>query len=187
LFNLLVNPLKKDYALSWHRDDVKATATPEEEEAALKIEHHAIQWNAALYDDECLSAVPRSHSRIRTSAEREANLNGPMPGGQIIALKAGETVFYNNNIRKSSLRDTLLITVHVGKYNLTKKRRTLHGCYGSPPAGDTTRARVILQHGLAYTRDPAFVDSLPESLKPMVKKLNSLQEGVGEVGYSQDD
>jgi hypothetical protein len=101
LFNLLVNPLKKDYALSWHRDDVKATATPEEEEAALKIEHHAIQWNAALYDDECLSAVPRSHSRIRTPAEREANLNGPMPGGQVIALKAGETVFYNNNIRKS--------------------------------------------------------------------------------------
>jgi hypothetical protein len=46
---------------------------------------------------------------------------------------------------------------------------------------------VILQHGLAYTRDPAFVASLPESLKPMVEKLNSLQEGAGEVGYSQDD
>jgi len=99
LFNLLVNPLKKDYALSWHRDDVKASATPEEEEAALKIKHDAIQWNAALYDDECLSAVPRSHNRIRTPEEREANMNGgPMPGAKIVGLKAGETVFYNNNI-----------------------------------------------------------------------------------------
>ena len=101
LFNLLVNPLKKDYALSWHRDDVKASATPEEEEAALKIKHDAIQWNAALYDDECLSAVPRSHNRIRTPEEREANMNGgPMPGAKIVGLKAGETVFYNNNICK---------------------------------------------------------------------------------------
>jgi hypothetical protein len=79
------------------------------------------------------------------------------------------------------------MVVHVGKYNLSKKRRTLHGSYGAPPPGDTTRARVILQHGLAYTRDPAFVNSLPESLKPMVEKLNDLQEGAGEVGYSQDD
>jgi hypothetical protein len=51
LFNLLVNPLKKDYALSWHRDDVKASATPEEEEAALKIKHDAIQWNAQSNQD----------------------------------------------------------------------------------------------------------------------------------------
>lgn len=77
--------------------------------------------------------------------------------------------------------------MHVGKYNLSKKRRTLHGSYGSPPPGDHTRARVILQHDLAYTKDPAFVASLPESLKPMVKKLNSLQEVAGDVGYSQDD
>lgn len=75
----------------------------------------------------------------------------------------------------------------MGKYNLSVKRRTLHGCYGSPPPGDTSRARVILQHGIGYTQDPVFVASLPESLKPMVRKLNSLQEGAGDVGYSQDD
>lgn len=178
--------------MSWHRDDIKATASEEEEEAALKIEHNAIQWNAALYDDECLSGVPASHNRVRTPEEREANLNGgPMPGAAVIGLKAGETVFYNNNICMSpAYRYTVwpdLQPVHVGKYNLAKKRRTLHGSYGSPPAGDHTRARVILQHDLAYTQDPAFVASLPESLKPMVKKLNSLQEVAGDVGYSQDD
>jgi ectoine hydroxylase-related dioxygenase (phytanoyl-CoA dioxygenase family) len=97
---MLVNPLRADYGLSWHRDDVKATATPEEEEVALKIKHFGIQWNAALYDDTCLSAVPGSHSRIRTPEEREANIaGGPMPGAKSVALKAGETVFYNNNIR----------------------------------------------------------------------------------------
>lgn len=94
-----MNPLEKDYALSWHRDDVKASASPEEEAEALKIKHNGIQWNAALYDDECLSAVPASHSRVRTSEERQANLEGgPMPGAQIVSLKAGESVFYNNNI-----------------------------------------------------------------------------------------
>ena len=77
--------------------------------------------------------------------------------------------------------------MHVGKYNLSVKRRTLHGSYGAPRNGDTSRARVILQHKLAYTKDPEFVDSLPESLKPMVKKLNHLQDDAGEVGYSQDD
>lgn len=177
LFNLLVNPTERDYALSWHRDDVKATATPEEEAAALAIKHHSIQWNAALYDDACLSAIPRSHNRIRTPEEREANLNGgPMPGAQVLNLKKGQTVFYNNNI------------MHVGKYNLAVKRRTLHGCYGSPPEGDSSRARNLLQHGLGYTKDPKFRETVPETLWPMLDKLNSFQEKEKDkpIVYSQD-
>ncbi|CAK9786872.1 hypothetical protein CC85DRAFT_289294 [Cutaneotrichosporon oleaginosum] len=177
LFNILVNPLEKDYALSWHRDDIKATATPEEEEEELKIKHYSIQWNVALYDDACLTAIPRSHNRVRTSAERKANLEGgEMPGAQTLALKKGQGVFYNNNI------------MHVGKYNLAVKRRTLHGCYGCPPPGDTSRARNLLQHGLGYATDPAFKSTLPQSLWPMVDRLNGLQasmEGKEQV-YSQD-
>ena len=56
-----------------------------------------------MYDDDCLSAVPGSHRRIRTFEEREANLAGgdaAMPGSTVIRLKKGETVFYNNNICK---------------------------------------------------------------------------------------
>lgn len=103
LFNLLVNPLEKDYALSWHRDDIKANATPEEEAEELKVKHYSIQWNTALYDDSCLTAVPRSHNRIRTPEERKANLEGgEMPGAQTLALKKGQSVFYNNNICKSA-------------------------------------------------------------------------------------
>ncbi|KAL7419443.1 hypothetical protein Q5752_006281 [Cryptotrichosporon argae] len=177
LFNLLVNPLRKDYALTWHRDDVKANTSPEAEAAALAVKHYGIQWNAALYDDDCLSAVPGSHARLRTAAEREANLgNTDMPGGHTIRLRAGETVFYNNNI------------LHVGKYNLQVKRRTLHGCYGAPPEGDTTRARNILQHDLGYTSDETWRASLPSKLRPMVDRLNGMRALMAgkEIEYSQD-
>lgn len=78
--------------------------------------------------------------------------------------------------------------VHVGKYNPLVKRRTLHGCYGSPPPGDTARARNILQHDLSYATDPAFREGLPERLRPMLDRLNGMQREMEgrEVGYSQD-
>jgi hypothetical protein len=36
----------------------------------------ATQWNAALYDDECLLVVPGSHNRPRTAEEKRVNLDG---------------------------------------------------------------------------------------------------------------
>ncbi|KAL7411360.1 hypothetical protein BDY24DRAFT_410260 [Mrakia frigida] len=184
LFNLLVNPQEKDFALSWHRDDVKAEVSSEEEAEKLKIEHHGIQWNCALYDDDCLIAVPSSHSRVRTPEERAANAipGAEMPGQAIISLKAGQTTFYNNNI------------LHVGKYNLKVKRRTLHGCYGSPPPGDLNRAQNILQHFPppfpTYISSPAFRSSLPKVLKPMLDRLLAMETQLKKegrvVGFSQD-
>lgn len=104
LFNLLINPTNAAYTLVWHRDDVKPTATPQEEIAALQKDYHGIQWNAALYDDECLSVVPKSHLRVSTPDEKKALLGeGEMPGGMKVKLKTGETMFYNNNISTSSL------------------------------------------------------------------------------------
>ena len=35
LFNLLINPENHSFALRWHRDDIKETATAEEETEAL--------------------------------------------------------------------------------------------------------------------------------------------------------
>lgn len=43
LFNMLINPLEHDFALRWHRDDVKETATAEEEEKALGIWNHGVR------------------------------------------------------------------------------------------------------------------------------------------------
>lgn len=75
LYNLLVRP-DQDFELRWHRDDIFATATPEEMEALVvgrpeKGQGHA-QWNLALFDDESLVVVPGSHRRARTEAERGA-------------------------------------------------------------------------------------------------------------------
>lgn len=132
LFNLLINPLHSDFALSWHRDDVKATASPDEEREKLAIDHHGIQWNTALYDDDCLSAVPRSHRRIRTEEERKADLEGgEMPGGVTLQLKAGETVFYNNNIRERSLR--VLFVLELSRkcmWASTNRRQSVEHCTG---------------------------------------------------------
>jgi hypothetical protein len=42
LFNLLINPVAHNFALRWHRDDVKGDASAEEERDALAIWHHGV-------------------------------------------------------------------------------------------------------------------------------------------------
>lgn len=42
LFNLLINPLEHDFALRWHRDDVRENATAEEEIVALGVWTHGV-------------------------------------------------------------------------------------------------------------------------------------------------
>lgn len=57
LFNLLINPESHEFALRWHRDDVKGTATEEEEIEALTIWHYGV----------CiLTSIDRSPSCILT-------------------------------------------------------------------------------------------------------------------------
>ena len=98
LFNLLVNPRQIPFSLSWHRDNVRdeilkivengliirPEATPEEELQELMKPNFATQWNAALYDDDCLLVIPGSHRRVRTAEEKRVTLEGDgrgvMPG-----------------------------------------------------------------------------------------------------------
>jgi hypothetical protein len=42
LFNLLINPTSHEFALSWHRDDVKAGASEDEEREALRLWHYGV-------------------------------------------------------------------------------------------------------------------------------------------------
>lgn len=55
-------------------------ATAEEELIELQKPLVATQWNAALYDDECLIVIPGSHRRPRTEDERRINLEGDFKG-----------------------------------------------------------------------------------------------------------
>lgn len=135
LFNLLIRP-DRDFELVWHRDDIPATATAAEEVERLREPAWHAQWNLALYDDESLIVVPGSHTRARTQVERDA---GPwekgLPGEIKVRMKAGDVVFYNNNI------------LHRGAYLAGTERMTLHGSMGHVD-GSQLRARNVLQHGI---------------------------------------
>lgn len=179
LYNMLVRPEEK-FELRWHRDDIPASASPDEEMERLGKPGWHAQWNLALYDDASLIVVPGSHSRARTEEERNAHPYEPnMPNQLVVKLKAGEVAFYNNNI------------FHRGAYDPTKERMTLHGSIGSTRAsGD--RARNVLQHGVGeWVKEYNFDDFDPEVAQrasAMREKLVEMGRVSGDVGfYSKDE
>ncbi|OLN86770.1 hypothetical protein CCHL11_07863 [Colletotrichum chlorophyti] len=175
LFNLLVRP-DHDFELRWHRDDIPATATAEEELERLNQPAYSAQWNLALYDDSSLIVVPGSHKRARTDVERNADPYEKEISGQLfVQLKAGDVVFYNNNI------------LHRGAYDAGKERMTLHGSAGHVN-GSTLRARNVLQHGLKGWVDKVDLSVLggrerarAENMRRMLVRMG---QEAGEVGYS---
>ncbi|OCH85383.1 hypothetical protein OBBRIDRAFT_838987 [Obba rivulosa] len=179
LFNLLINPESHAFALRWHRDDVRETATEDEEREALAVWHHGVQWNTALYTDSCLYIVPESHKQPRSSSQRahSSTMDAPadplaMPGALQVVLQPGETVFYNSNI------------LHTATYDPHARRATLHACMGSTRGG-TSRARNVLQHGLLWMKEDTFRAGLDERGRAMLANLIKMQESVnGDVGYS---
>lgn len=175
LFNLLVRP-DRDFALRWHRDDIPAEASPAEELARLRQPAYSAQWNLALFDDASLIVVPGSHARARTDAERAADpFEREMPGQMVVQLRAGDVVFYNNNI------------LHRGEYDSTKDRLTLHGSAGHVD-GSALRARNVLQHGLRDWIDRVDFSTLDEKTRGRAEKMRAalvkLGQEAGEVGYS---
>ncbi|OBT67830.1 hypothetical protein VE03_02491 [Pseudogymnoascus sp. 23342-1-I1] len=178
LYNLLVRP-DHPFALRWHRDDIAPTATAEEEtERLAKPAWHA-QWNLALYDDASLIVVPGTHARPRTDAERNAyEYEDNMPGQLVVQLKAGDAVFYNNNI------------LHRGVYDAGKARATLHGSMGHVKGG-RDRARNVLQHGCGEWVDQVDFGAMEgrdrEVAEGMRKRLVELGRVSGDIGYSQVD
>ncbi|KAI8582289.1 hypothetical protein K450DRAFT_228260 [Umbelopsis ramanniana AG] len=167
LFNMLVNPQDSDFDLPWHRDAIKPKVPADEERELLKIPHYGTQWNTALYDESCLFVVPASHHRIRTAEEREITVNDPlsrnMPDQLQVHLKAGQTVFYNNNI------------LHRAIYYCANKRATLHASFGSTEGGHH-RAANIFQHGLDWMNEDRFVKTLPPSLETPYKNLQAMSK-----------
>ena len=183
LYNLLITPTH-DFSLRWHRDDVPPSASPEEEAAILTSERcwHA-QWNFALYDDESLLVVPGSHRRARSIAEKKAaeGRETQMVGQKRVCLKAGDVIFYDNNI------------LHRGVYDSQVQRMTLHGSIGHV-SGGKARARNVLQHGVsAWVSQCSFEGLQDEGVRRraegMRRRLLELgrQAEEGDLGFSQDD
>jgi ectoine hydroxylase-related dioxygenase (phytanoyl-CoA dioxygenase family) len=178
LYNLLIRP-DKDFALRWHRDEISATATAEEELKRLNKPAWHAQWNLALYEDSSFIAIPGSHTRARTDAERNTDpFSNDMPGQKVITLKPGDVVFYNNNI------------LHRGVYSSTTERMTLHGSIGHVD-GSKERARNVLQHGVGEWIEQCNFSALQPTLKAraeqMRKNLKELGESSGDVGFAHTD
>lgn len=176
LYNLLVRP-DRDFELSWHRDDIPATATAEEELARLQQPAWSAQWNLALYDDQSLIVVPGSHVRARTEQERNVDKYGKVDGEIRVQQKAGDVVFYNNNI------------FHRGAYKADVERMTLHGSMGHV-GGSRLRARNVLQHGIGKWVEQIDLSRLGEAERKLAEAMRErlVQMGAesGEVGYSLD-
>ncbi|KAK0218720.1 hypothetical protein IW262DRAFT_1448811 [Armillaria fumosa] len=174
LFNLLINPVSHNFALRWHRDDVKGDASLEEEKVALAL------WN---HGDACLYVVPGSHSVPRTPEQRmhSTTMDAPanpfdMPGAIAVMLNPGDTVFYNNNI------------LHLGTYSAKAKRATLHASMGDVRGG-SVRARNVLQHGLSWMKEDTFRNGLTVKGKAMLDRLVEMQKKneVGKYGFALSD
>jgi nicotinamide N-methyltransferase len=175
LFNMLVRP-ERDFELRWHRDDIPAEASEDEEMERLGKHAYHAQYNFALWDDDSLIVVPGSHKRARTSTERNADpFAKSLPDQLIVKLQPGDIVFYNNNI------------LHRGAYSSSKERMTLHGSVGHVQ-GSTLRARNVLQHGIGNWVDKCAFESLPEEDRHradgMRQRLIQLGSESGQVGYS---
>ncbi|UNI14352.1 hypothetical protein JDV02_000988 [Purpureocillium takamizusanense] len=175
LFNLLVRP-DRDFKLRWHRDDIPAAATADEELDRLGKPAFSAQWNLALYRDASLVVVPGSHRRARTDAERNADpYEKTLPGQLVVEMEPGDVVFYNNNI------------LHRGVYDSKVERMTLHGSAGHVD-GAKLRARNVLQHGLRDWIDRLTFDALegPERdlAEHMRANLVKMAQEAGDVGFS---
>ncbi|KAL7817205.1 phytanoyl-CoA dioxygenase [Trichoderma gracile] len=176
LFNMLVRP-ERDFELRWHRDDIPAEATAEEEMERLGRPAFHAQYNLALWEDESLVVVPGSHARARTEAERAAGpFEKELPGQLVVRLEPGDIVFYNNNI------------LHRGVYDSGRERATLHGSVGHV-AGSRLRARNVLQHGVGDWVDGVDLGGLKgdgerRRAEGMRERLVRMGGESGEVGYS---
>lgn len=154
LTNMLVNPVKADYQIGWHRDAGSPKQQPDEEMKMLNGHMKGVQWNAALFAESCLRFVPGSHRRPITDAERDVWMNrplDPMPGELRVRLEPGQAVYYN------------ALGLHKGDYPTTTKRITLHANIVSlndaPFAGH--------YHWVKFMEEPGFARSLPPALRPL--------------------
>ncbi|KAF4338293.1 nicotinamide n-methyltransferase [Fusarium beomiforme] len=175
LFNMLVRP-ERDFELRWHRDDIPAEASEDEEMERLGKHAYHAQYNFALCEDDSLIVVPGSHKRARTLTERNADpFAKSLPDQLIVKLQPGDIVFYNNNI------------LHRGAYSSSKERMTLHGSVGHVQ-GSTLRARNVLQHGIGSWVDKCAFESLlvqeRQRADGMRQRLIHLGSQSGQVGYS---
>src|SRR5690554_1851755 len=152
------------YSLGWHRDIIQI---PEEEIEDWLFSperfHNSVQINLPLVDENSLWVVPGSHNRPNLEEENKAFAGSKhyapvgveMPGGIPVKLKAGQAVFYNNNL------------IHRGYSEKMKiPRRTIHMGYHSS-AFPPTWHFYLLNHTLLT---PEYLETLSPKMSKMMEE-----------------
>ena len=174
------------YKLGWHRDVIQI---PEKEiQDRLFSEnrfHNSVQINLPLVQEDALEIVPGSHNRPNNESENQAfngtkhyaPVNATMPGALKVSLKAGEAVFYNNNLIHRGYSD-----------NANVPRRTLHMGYHSAAKPPTWHFYLLDNELLT----PEYLKTLSPSMRLMMDKyLDCLKkyprmEDTWKEGYGMD-
>lgn len=93
----------------------------------------------------------------------------------VVQMKAGDIVFYNNNI------------LHRGAYDASVERMILHGSVGHVRGG-ALRARNVLQHGVKDWIEKCTFDALAGEEKTRAQKMRENLVKLGaehsKVGFS---
>jgi ectoine hydroxylase-related dioxygenase (phytanoyl-CoA dioxygenase family) len=152
------------YKLGWHRDIIQIPEEEIEDRLFSKDRfHNSVQINLPLVQEDSLEIVPGSHNRPNTASEdaafagtkHYAPKDANMPGAMKVSLKAGQAVFYNNNL------------IHRG-YSLETivPRRTLHMGYHSAKYPPTWH--FYLLNGDLLTED--YLKTLSSRMRGMMEE-----------------
>lgn len=152
------------YKLGWHRDVIQIPEA-EIEDRLFSVDrfHNSVQINLPLVLEDALEIVPGSHNRANSQTENEvfagtkhyAPLEAEMPGALKVSLKAGEAVFYNNNL------------IHRGcSENANVPRRTLHMGYHSADKPPTWHF-YLLDGNLLTTK---YLETLSPRMRQMMEQ-----------------
>ena len=117
---LRCNPVRDHGPGDWHRDTNPGYPPLEGLQTDMLANGPGfLQWNIALYDDDVLGVVPRSHFRLNTPEEDRVLLedpSAPLPGGIRVELGPGDGVVYINTMlhRTSDHSATLRRAIQLG-------------------------------------------------------------------------
>ncbi|WP_256011081.1 phytanoyl-CoA dioxygenase family protein [Desertivirga xinjiangensis] len=151
-----------EYSLGWHRDIIQIPQDEIEDWIfSPRRFHNSVQINLPLVDENSLWVVPGSHFRANTEAENEAfkgskhyaPIGAEMPGGIPVSLKAGQAVFYNNNLIHRGFTEKMKVP-----------RRTLHMGYHSADFPPTWHFYLLNSDLLT----PAYLDTLSPTMRKMM-------------------
>ena len=168
-----------NYTQGWHRDVLQVPeAQVDEGWFSADVFFNNIQINMAFFDDSALWAVPGSHARPNTPEEqvvfagtKHMSAAGvDMPGAVPIRLKAGQCVFYNNNI------------IHRGHNGEHHPRVTYHGGYARKDLPPTWHFYVSRLSGV----DAAFIRTLDPPLRKLYDEHMAHREKYPDPKASYD-